>query len=77
MAKTIPSQVIPTCNHEDDGAICGRDAMPNTRDCWHHWDIRFSAYWDARFPDEEALPFSEPVEDADYAPDAAYAVNEA
>lgn len=50
--------------------------MHGTRECSECWVVRFDAWWDARWPDEdESLPFQEGAEEAreDYASDAAYA----
>lgn len=48
---------IPVC------AICGKDAMPNTRDCPTHWHERFDREWAAREATWEALPFDARVDD--------------
>jgi hypothetical protein len=61
--------VVPRCAHKGKRRVCGKPAMPNTRECAYHW--LKSRGWDAK--KGEYLPFAEDVNDKDYPRDAAYA----
>lgn len=57
----IKVQTFKTCVH------CDKDAMPNTRECWHHHNERLDALWEARWKRFEKEPFEEGnAEDPDW-----------
>lgn len=62
----IKVQTFKTCAH------CDKDAMPNTRECWHHHNERLDALWAERWAKWEAtevIPFEAGnAEDPDWTP---------
>lgn len=71
MDKPIDAH-IPRCAHKGKRRVCGKPAMPNTQECFRHWQ-KARGWNPVTLQYEEDLPFAAPVSDEDYAGDAMYA----